>query len=202
MVLWTCPQEWPNSTVFILAGGPSAAAENLDALKGHRLIAINSSIFTAPFADFLIFGDSRWYFYHRPALDKMTARMVSTSAVPFGPHVVHMKKVIPPPGFTLARDSLVMERTTLQAAINLAIHLGASRVVTIGADMKLGPNGKTHHHPPHIWALRQDRLDQAREQLRLIGKGAKRLGIEIINTSMDSAIDFWPKRPLKDCLDG
>ncbi len=166
------------------------------------MIAINSSILTAPWADFCIFGDSRWYVQHRPTLEKIPATFVSTSAVPFGPRVKQMQKIVPPPGLTRETDKLVMEKTTLQAAINLAGHLGVSEINVIGADMKPAPDGRTHHHPAHSWPLRPGDFQRQMDQLRMTVEALRQWRISLWNTSMESLIDFWPKRPLKDCLRG
>jgi len=58
---WTVPRLWPGETVFIIGGGPSVRGQNIEALRGRRVIAINSSYLVAPWADYLIFADERWW---------------------------------------------------------------------------------------------------------------------------------------------
>src|SRR6185369_2136873 len=84
---WEPTREWDGETCFILCGGPSAAAHDIGRLRGHKLIAVNSSIFTAPWANFLLFGDTRWWDeYERDAelkriLQNDALRVVSCSSI-------------------------------------------------------------------------------------------------------------------------
>jgi hypothetical protein len=64
-LLWNVTPEWAGETVFIVAGGPSVAAQNLDVLAGRKVIAVNSSYERVPGADVLFFGDCRWWDEHR-----------------------------------------------------------------------------------------------------------------------------------------
>ena len=56
---WSVPREWPGETAFIVGGGPSVLGQDLDALRGRRVIVINSSVYAVPGADFLFFDDHR-----------------------------------------------------------------------------------------------------------------------------------------------
>ena len=75
------PREWPGETVFIVGGGPSVLGVDLEALRGRRVIAINSSVYAVPWADILYFGDWRWW--HEPenkaAVASFPGRVVTTS---------------------------------------------------------------------------------------------------------------------------
>lgn len=201
MKLWTCLPEWQGHTVFVVAGGPSVASQNTDALKGRKVIAVNLSWERVPFADFLLFGDSKWYYHNRPLIDKgFKGRIIAATPSQCGPHVHYMQKVKPPPGLTDVRTALAMQKTSTQGAINLAAHLGCKRIVLLGLDNQPGPDGKTHHHRPHPWPTSMDQWDQQLAELRLIRKPAKRLGLEIVNTSPVSRISWWPKLTLEECL--
>src|SRR4029450_12910778 len=58
---WSVPREWPGETVFIVGGGPSVLQQDLGLLRGRRVIVINSSFYSVPWADILYFGDYRWW---------------------------------------------------------------------------------------------------------------------------------------------
>ena len=58
---WPVPREWEGETVFIVGGGPSVLGVDLEVLRGRRVIVINSSVYAVPWADFLYFGDWRWW---------------------------------------------------------------------------------------------------------------------------------------------
>ena len=196
-----CLPEWEGLTCYIVAGGPSVAAQDLTVLRGRKIIAINSSYEKVPFAEFLFFGDSRWWFNHHPSLKSVTGKLVTVSNAALHPSVLNMRKINPPPGLTDIRTGLAMRRTSLQGAINLAVHLGVKRIVILGADMQAAPDGRTHHHKSHPWPQRAGCWDEQMADLRLVNKPAKRLGIEIVNASPSSLIDWWPKKPLGECLD-
>lgn len=200
MHLWTCPPEWSGETVFIVAGGPSVARQDTDRLKGRKVIVINSSYQRVPFADILFFGDSRWYYDHKPMLAKFAGRKVAVSvSVTEKPYLL-MRKIAPPPGLSDNRSTVVMRRTSLHGAINLAVHLGSKRIVVLGADMQAAKDGRTHHHKPHGYTVKPGCWDEQIDELRLINKPAGRLGVQIINASPSSRIGFWPQHSFEECL--
>lgn len=97
-------------------------------------------------------------------------------------------------------DALVMRRTSLQAAMNLAVHLGASRIVLLGADMKPAPDGRTHHHAPHKWPQVPGCWEIQMLDLKHAADDLATLGVEVVNTSLESMINWWPKRPIGELL--
>lgn len=203
MKLWSCQEEWPGSVVFIICGGSSVAAQDLNLLHGQKVIAINSSVFAFPQADFLFFGDSRWWYHNQTLLKEYNGRIVTTTTAHTDPNrVLYMNKVKPPPGFIEKRDSLVMQYTSLQAAMNLAKHLGAKTIVPVGADNGPNKEGRIYHHKPHPdhWARRNETWDLQMANLALTVKPYRKNGIEIINASLQSRLPWWPKKELKECL--
>jgi len=148
---WTVPHEWPGETVFIVAGGPSVLGQDLGSLRGRRVIAINSSVFTVPWADALFFGDWRWWNEreNQAAVASFSGRVVTTSrTVP--DRKVHVCCKTKPPGLALERNSLMQRWTSLTAATNLAAHLvgpGGS-IVWLGADGQKAADGRTHRSMP------------------------------------------------------
>ena len=81
-------------------------------------------------------------------------------------------------------------------AINLAVHLGARRIILLGYDMKPS-NGRSHWFGEH-----PDRVDPPYSTMlasfpSLVDPLRKR-GVEVINCTPDSALDVFPKMDLKD----
>lgn len=207
---WSVPREWSGETVFIVAGGPSVASQNTEALRGRRVIAINSSFQLVPFADVLIFGDARWWHVNKPSAAAFEGRIISAlpplpaGFSPVGPvwtddRVLKLKKTSPP-GLARVPDSVMLRRTTLTAAINLAVHFGAAKIVLLGADGQPALDGRTHHHAPHPWNQTTNCWDQQRADLATVVMPLQVLGIDVRNASSGSAIPFWPIVELKDCL--
>ncbi len=200
--IWRVSREWNGETCFIVAGGPSVAAQDTEALRGRRVIAINSSWRKVPFADVLFFGDSRWFNHnYRDVVRDFAGRIVTAAGEVEHVRLLHMHKA-PPPGLADAPDTVMIRRTSSTAAINLAVHLGVARIVLLGLDGKPGPEGRTHHHAPHPWDLRHDCWrDQSADLASLVGPLQSR-GVTVINTSLQSDIEFWPKVPLEQVLHG
>jgi hypothetical protein len=199
---WRVPRDWPGETAFILAGGPSVAGLDLAQLGGRRVIAINSSVFAWPAADVLIFGDTRWWRQHEAGLANFAGRIVTTALGARSPRLSKLRKLAPKPGAALSRDAgaLCMQFTTLHAAIDLAAQLGAVRIVLLGADMQRAADGRSHHHPPHQWAVKPGCWDEQMAQLQWTAAELVERGIAVINCSPQSRIGWWRKETLNEVL--
>jgi hypothetical protein len=201
---WTVPCEWPGECVFIIGGGPSVLSQNIEALRGHRVIVINSSVYAAPFADFLFFGDWRWWNEdeNAAAVAGFAGRVVTTSQLVRDPKVLHCRKVNPP-GLSVRRDSLMQKWTSLTAATNLAAHLvgRGGMIVWLGADGKITPQ-RTHHHKPHRWPHKPGCYDKQHADLVTIVPSLRALDIAAFNASPDTAwTDLLPPIQLEDVVE-
>lgn len=210
---WNVPPEWKGETAFVIAGGTSVAKQDISKLKGRRVIVVNSSYEVAPWADFLFFGDERWWHDHvkKPGILQFKGRIVTPSAAAIGRSILRVRRYTPNldkrrgklgPGLTDNRGAVVSQRTSLQGAINLAVHLGVARIVLLGADMCRGESGKTHHHSPHKWQNKPGNAtwNIQMEQLALVVEPLRAWGIEVLNASPISRIPWWPKIGFEDVL--
>lgn len=133
-----------------VGGGPSLTLADLTACRSSsRILAINDACRLVPDADVIFAADVQWWRDHPEAQN--CAGLKYTFA-PTGPH--------PPAGIIpLARtgiEGLEMDPSGLRsgghsgyAAINLAVHLGATRIVLLGYDMQPGPEGQHHWFGEH-----------------------------------------------------
>jgi hypothetical protein len=189
---WTVPREWAGETVFIVAGGPSVLGPDLEALRGRRVIAINSSVFALPWADILYFGDWRWWNEpdNRAAVASFRGRVVTTSRMVPDRKVLVCRKTNPP-GLAREHNSLMQKWTSLTAATNLAAHLigPGGAIVWLGADGGKLANGRTHHHKPHRWPQRPGGYDKQLADLVTIIPSLHTLKIAAFNASPGTA---WP----------
>jgi hypothetical protein len=202
---WSVPREWPGETVFIVGGGPSVLGVDLEALRGRRVIAINSSVYKLPWADILYFGDWRWWHEpdNRAAVAGFRGRVVTTSRMCSEDKKVLMCRAAKPPGLALAHDSLMQKFTSLTAATNLAAHLigPGGTIVWLGADGKLAADGRSHHHPPHRWPHRAGCYDKQHADLVTIVPSLRALKITAYNASPGTAWgDLLPVIDLQDVL--
>lgn len=199
MEYWRAPREFPGETVFILGGGPSVLTQNLELLRGRRLIAINSSFEAAPWADYVICADGRWFEHNRKKLATVfKGKIVTTSTVVKGPPRLYRLHKKSPPGLAEDPGVVSVRFTTLSAAMNLAVHLGANRLILLGIDGKKSADGRTHHHAPHPWRQIQGCWEKQRGDLVKITEELKAKNIECLNASPDSVWDLWPKVKFED----
>jgi hypothetical protein len=202
---WSVPREWPGETVFIVGGGPSVLGIELEALRGRRVIAINSSVYNLPWADFLYFGDWRWWFEpdNRAAVAGFRGRVVTVSRLCSEDKKVLMCRCAKPPGLALAHDSLMQKWTSLTAATNLAAHLigPGGTIVWLGADGRLAADGRSHHHQPHRWPHRAGCYDKQHADLVTIMPSLRALKIAAYNASPGTAWgDLLPVISLQDVV--
>ena len=83
-------------------------------------------------------------------------------------------------------------------AINLALHLGATRIILLGFDMHCH-SGLSHFfgdHPPNfISNTKYERFIAAYRTIK-----PEQYGIEILNCSRETALDMFPRHNLEDVL--
>lgn len=170
--LWTPEVLFKGERVFCLASGPSLTQEVVDKVRGKgRVIAVNSSVYLAPWADAMFFTDSGWFESGRdPAMggrhgdDRWPRREFVEN---FPGLVITMsraaKRVLPgkvkrikgrgqptdnPPRFPAPGSPEIHGgRTSGHTAVSLAIAMGAAQIVLLGYDMKLQPFGGTYSDP-------------------------------------------------------
>ncbi len=216
---WTVPRDWEGETAFVVASGPSRLSQGIERLEGRRVIAINSSGFDVPFADYLFSGDGRWLNLHRDRLIRDWAgRVVTYSRAADWPGIKRLVKLDPPSvgrrgagacptGISTDPRSVVCRRTSLQGAINVAVLLGARRVVLLGADGGRGPptaqhpKGATHAHAPHPWPQKRGCWDEQLKDLETAVAPLAALGIEVLNASPGSRLKLWPVTKLDEVLE-
>ncbi len=211
---WCVPRNWEGETAFVIASGPSRLTQGIERLEGRRVIAVNSSGFDATFADYLFSGDGRWLNLHRDVLIRDWAgRVVTYSRAANWPGLKRLVKLDPPSvgrrsavaaatGISTDPRSVVCRFTSLQGAINLAVLLGARRVVLLGADGGPGPDGATHAHTPHPWPPKPGCWDEQLVDLKTAVAPLKKLGIEVLNASPGSRLKLWPITTLDAVLAG
>jgi hypothetical protein len=200
---WNIQPEWQGETAYIVAGGPSVKSENLELLKGKRVIAINSSYEAVPFADLLFFADSRWWNNNVDHLANWAGRIATVSTRFTDSRFLRLRRRVPNteprkgpigPGLAIEPNAVVACRTSLQGGMNIAFHLGANRIVLIGADMGRAPDGSTHHHTPHPWNNKPGNRtwDIQMSELALIAAPLRERGVIVVNSSPTSRIpDSW-----------
>lgn len=202
-------RRWPNSTVVILACGPSLTPEDVEFCCGKaKVICVNNTYKLAPWADALYACDSRWWFWHKGVPSFMGQKYSLDDRVrkPF-PDVTVLKNT-GDTGLELQPTGLRTGKNSGYQAMNLAVHLGAKKIVLLGFDMKpvQVPHPKTgkpitknhffgeHPHPvPPPYHLMIPKFDTIVEPL--VG-----LGITVVNATRDTVLKAFPRATLAEAL--
>ncbi len=205
--------DWQDETVFIIGTGPGVTPEMVNSIRGRgRVIAINYSVKLAPWADLLYAGDaSFWKLFFELDLKQEGRRVCS----PWNgvDHVVY-------PGYKdldisdLERMMFTGEEgldlktpTALRTgknsgyqAINLAVKLGAKKIILLGFDLRhhgnnkhhwFGGRGPYHTVPPYHLFI---------PKFETMTKDLKKAGVTVINCTPESALKTFPIIPLKEAL--
>lgn len=202
---WIVPILWPNKRVFIIGGGHSLDNFDWSPLRGEWIIGCNDAYKLGIWIDICIFGDDAWWDYHE-AEDRVkayTGLLVGCCPKQIkDPQVNWMERENVYPLVLERNGKLAWNSNTGAAAINLAILLGATEIVLLGYDMKLGPEGQSNWHPNY--------LDSPNETVfNKFTKGFERLAcaieeqcpsVTIYNAGPDSHLDYFPKVPLREIL--
>lgn len=194
---------WPNSTVFIIGGGPSILDQDLSPLESKHVLGVNNAVYL-PIVDVLFFGDAKWYWWNVRAVREFQGpKYTLNKGVKWGWPSVEQEPVtvlrfkfkhlyIKDPGW------IGWNKSSGAAAINVAVHLGAKRIVLLGYDMR---NDGRKNWMPHEWeSTKQNPYENMREGFRFIKKSADRFSIEILNATPGSALSDFPKVKLSKLL--
>jgi len=196
--------EWTGETVFIVAGGPSVASQNTDLLKGRKVIVINSSWQRLPWADILFFADDRWWReYSKQVLAGFPGRILTCAPESRHPRFMKLKRASLETRLHPVRDTVMVRRTSMTGALNVAMHLGAANIVLLGLDGKTGANGRLHHHAEYSLSMGhiEDTWQEQRQDLVCARVSLKAKNIYVVNSSPASALlDIWPFVPFEAFL--
>lgn len=220
--MWPVPVIWEGGDCFIIGGGPSltgifnipsgvvnsvtsgespmsAYSPYLSPIHNKHVIAINGAYKLGLWVDVCIFGDNGWYLSNRRALAKWPNLKVSCApwfSNKEGPALEGIKYVPKTPvtvrGLSTSPKCILWGYHTGASAINLATLFGAKRIYLIGFDMRLSEEGNSHWHFEYGTARKSPPFRRHLAVYPFIAADAKKMGIEIINLSPNSAIKDIP----------
>lgn len=167
--------------------------------RGQVVIAINDAYQMAPWATYHYFCDAKWWEWHKDRLDYQAFR---------GQRICHDDVVEPGilrvkgkdnEGMSESQDLIHTGKNSGYQALNIALLMGATRILLLGYDMKIARSGAAHWFGDHPDGIRSNYpgwwtyYSVAAEQL-------ERLGIEVINCSPDTALNCFPRMSLESAL--
>jgi len=206
----TFPEPWAwgdglaGMTVVVLGNGPSLADADPQAVRGRRLVAVNSACrWAQPVAtpeDLLYFTDNSWNENHPALADAWPGIVVTANryaAARLAPRAKRLDVTALAAAMGGSQDGL--QASSGHTAVTLALAMGARRVVLLGFDAR-SVAGRTHWHRDYAEdrgdALYRERFVPAWHAVAAV---AERLGAELLNATPGSAIDAIPFRPLEAC---
>lgn len=205
-------RDWEGQTAVIFASGPSVSKKDIDLVgAAHdagrcKVIAINAMYQKVEYADLLYFCDFKFYKWHAidepdPRFLRYPAPKYSITPERFLPPDIRRLKRGEPYGLSRAPDTLNHGSNSGYQCLNLAYLKGCPRIVMVGYDMKIGEDGKTHCHDPHHIPTPPDVYDNISKAgyFESIATELYEEGVEVINTSIDSALHCFTKMPL-ECI--
>ncbi len=196
-----------NDPVFIVGGGPSLRGVDLSPLKGKCVFGVNYDMFR-PEVTVGVFGDLLFYRNYKYDIQAMHVPVIALTpdAKKDFPYLYYCEKRVSPSlalgdrvAWGLPNNSLA--GNTGAAALNIAVNLGAEEIVLIGFDLK-ETNGRRNHHDAYA-KMEQDIVSPYPGFIQRFESFAPKLeesGVRVYNASMESALECFPKRQLKEFL--
>jgi hypothetical protein len=189
--------------VVCLATGESLCQQDVDYCRGRAsVIAVNDAWRMAPWADVLYSSDVRWWRHYGYAPDFQGVRVGLTY---HGlPDVKQWHESFPGLLLTVEhheglerREGYVSStKNSGGAAINLAVHMGARRVVLLGYDMQ-----GQHFFGAHPGPIRRSSsFESFRQYIGTMVEPLQQAGVEVVNCSRKTALEHFPVRALRDVL--
>lgn len=205
MIAGPIPRIFEGQTVIVCASGPSLTGFDYSRLAGRNVIAINREHEVIPSAQVLWWSDARYWrgeiegrrnrdsLLAHPAPYKATCQMDYRPDDELPPEIIEYR-FTGALGFDPDPRCLKHGNNGSHAAIHLAAHLGATRVVVLGLDMKYGPDGRSHRHSGHGLIHTERTLSELMlPHFAPLAAELSKRGIEVINGSEDSALNIWPR---------
>jgi hypothetical protein len=184
--------------VVCVASGPSLSAEDVEFCRDRAdaVVVVNTSYQLALWATVLYAADSLWWAWHKgaPTFAGLKFTLARHAAKWSGVQVLQNTGES---GLELNPSGLRTGRNGGYQAMNVALHLGAARIVLLGYDMQPGPDGTDHWHPDHPRRTWQPYALFVRHFDRVAELYQER-GIEVLNCSRRTALTCFPRKTLRE----
>lgn len=203
--LWTPDRSMAGEAVVLIGGGPSLADLDIDVLRGHRFVAINSGCRKVrPIAtdrDPLYFSDNSWA-ENRPELARGWPGPVITCNRNAKIRIGDAVRYIDVLALTMAMQVMSdrVQASSGHIAGCLMAEMGAVRLILVGFDCRL-VNGRSHGHADYSHEDAAAFKERFLPGWRALAPAFAERGIEVINATPGSAIRDFPFMPLREALE-
>lgn len=174
-----------------------------------HVIAINDAHRVAPWADILYSSDRPWWRHYKGVPTFLGLKCGIGSGVgkqnPLPFPDVRVFKNSGYYGLELNENGLRNGGNSGYAAVNLAVHCGAKRILLLGYNFNRH-GGKAHffgNHPPGLQQQHSDSVFVSRRKLfQTLVEPLASLGIQVTNCTPDTSLTAFPLGNLRDVLSG
>lgn len=196
-------RRWSGETVVIMASGPSLCAEDVEYCRGKaRVMVINDAWRLAPWGDAMWATDGRYY-NHYHGVPSFTGLKFGLTVDPTKWPDVHVLKNCGPDGLEHDPCGVRTGHNSGFACVNVAVHLGAARILLLGYDMGHAAGAPAHFFGDHPRGLRNNSpYHTFLKSFATIVQPLKALGIEVINCTRGGALECFQRLPLREALIG
>jgi hypothetical protein len=197
-------RRWPEQTIVCAASGPTLTAEDLAyARRRAPVVAVNDAIRLAPWAPVLYSSDRGWWRHYAGMADYrghkvgVGWKVGDASAMPHAPGVQVLEHT-GLEGLERAPTGLRTGGHSGYAAINLAVHLGARRIVLLGYTCGT-VGGRSHffgRHPAGLPESSAQNYAVFRRAYDTLVAPLAELGVAVVNATPGTTITAFPCAPL------
>ena len=197
----TVPKKFPGETIYIIGGGPSLKGFNFKELSGCRTIAINKAILYHTEADVLYWTDGRFYTWFKNEVDNYKGLKFALKPGSQYTRDIQVLRKGKPYGIEEDPQTLSHGFNSGYAAINLAYHLGAKRIILLGFDMA-NEGTETHFHDGYPTRPAGNHIyhDKFLPGFKQLNSEIKAKGVHVLNASSYSKLNVFTKITMEQAL--
>ncbi len=191
------PRLYPGGTIVCIGTGPSLTPADVAYVRGRAtaVIVVNDAYKLAPWAEVLYACDSKWWYWKRGEKDLASfAGLKYTLDLKAAHYGAQALRNTGDTGLDVRPTCVRNGRNSGYQAINVAVHLGAAKIVLLGYDMQ-GDHYFGHHpdqsRPPFQHCLKW---------FQTLVKPLAELKIDIVNCTRKTALLCFPRQPLEEAL--
>lgn len=192
----------PNGAALIIGGGVSVNEFPVgDFVSKYFTLGVNDSFLLDKDIDVCWFGDAPWFESRLEKLLEFKGE-VWTCHSSFHDHPT-VKYVPKGKAMGIDLNRISWNRNSGASAINLAVLMGAKKILLAGFDLKLGKEGQANWHNNYNRSPFENMEEQYKRwdmAFKVVSVDAQKYGIEIINLNQDSALEYFPKADWKTYL--
>ena len=188
-------------TIYIIGGGPSLKNFDFRQLEGSKTIAINKALFYHNSSQVVYWTDTRFYSWYKNDIDNYKGLKYTIKPGSQYTNDIKLLKKGKPYGLEKDPDYLAHGFNSGYAAINLAYHLGAAKIILLGFDMCNNGN-ETHFHDGYPTRGTSDKMyiDKFIPGFKELKSEILNENVQIYNASAHSMITVFPKITIEQAL--